>query len=283
MKYFICIFSLIFFTNSNDTKKKSVMNNQQKIIYGLDIDISTPFNIYINDISVLKYTREGKLSTYIPINDLLIDNETQTIKIELTKRSSKDFLAKDLYKYFKVDLVTTFDMISFVKVETFDIPKDINNKNFISHLFFFKIETTLFEIRDWTKSTILLEGNQKKILEEVKRFYNNIFEILNNGDYNSYKKLISKREEDVLKAYHNSEIIKEEQSETEGRVRNAKGKMTPIDFSKYKMKIYGNGRLVTLENEEGESPLYYSTDEYDDFFGIILHRPTPNSPLEVIR
>ncbi|AYN03697.1 hypothetical protein [Flavobacterium sp. 140616W15] len=84
-------------------------------------------------------------------------------------------------------------------------------------------------------------------------------------------------------AYFDAPEILQEQDDEKEKVQQAKGLMNSIDFSKYSLKFYGDGRLITLEDKNGDSPLYYEDKDYKRIFGILLHRPKSGSPLEVIR
>ncbi|WP_146106058.1 hypothetical protein [Apibacter adventoris] len=257
---------------------------EKNFIYGIDFNIATPFEILVNDAPVIKYNEEGSMSGFYPINELLINNKDQEISVRLYSEIGKEFIAEDISKYFSLKLVLSKDVNfeHFKEIQNIKIPEIIKNTPYIEYKYHFNIEVP-YQLEGWINSVDLTKENKEALLKEVKMYYQKIYGILNKGDYSHYSKIISKRNHEVLVAYYDSEIIKKEQDELLERITTAQGKMKPIDFNKYNLKIYGNGRLVTLEDEKGDSPLFCITEEYEDYFGIILYRPALGAPLEVIR
>ena len=291
MKSIILILVSLLFIQLNCQEKKEVLTNNNKAnkmnttpIYGIDFDIATPFEILINDFSLINYNDNDAMSGFYPINELLMSNKDQEIKVRLHSKTNKEYIAEDFAKYFNLKIVITnnTNFEKFQDLQIIKIPDTIKKMPYIEYKYFLNFNLP-YRIKGWSNSCDLTKENEKYLLQEVQTFYQKIYQIVNDGDDKGFFKIISKRTQELMTAYYNSEILEKEQNELKERVHNARGKMNPIDFNKYNLKISGNGRLVTLEDENGDSPLYYITEDHDDYFGIILHRPYPNAPLEVIR
>lgn len=246
----------------------------------LNTKINGPHEIFINDFLVVKYLDDGTYDQFTSINDLL-RSSGNNITVKLFPKKGRRFIAADMQQYFHVELVQSNSMIFKNHKKILELSCPI-----IKEQPFYTISETFFIDKDvlladgWFSSVKLEKDNLEK---EVEDFYTSTYNVLNNGSWPSFRESISARTADVLKSYGNDPEIVKEQAEMQARVLAAKGRMKRIDYSKYRLKIFGNGRLVTLEDENGDSPLYYSTDEFDDFFGIILHRPKEGGSLEIIR
>ena len=84
--------------------------------------------------------------------------------------------------------------------------------------------------------------DQKILREKVDAYYKKLWNILNDGNGQEYLNLWNKADEE-LAIYNYSKPINNEVE----KINKAKGKMAPLED--YKMKVYADGKLVTLERE----------------------------------
>ena len=287
---FYSLFFLLFYLTScgqnNRTPDTVEKKMNQSYIYGIDYSINNRFEILINDELVAKNNEDINSSAFLPINELLLSGIRPELKIRLYNSINEQYIREDIYKYFNLKIVLSNNNMfeNFITIQDINIPKVIKNKEFVEYTFLLEIDSDkLNPIVGWSKSNNLVNENQKILLNELYDNYNRIFKILNSGNYQEFYKNIEKREKEIQIAYFDSPEILSEQEDEKERVSNAKNKMVTIDFSKYKLKFYGNGKMITLEDDNGDSPLFYEKDNVQYFFGIVLHRPKAGAPLEIIR
>jgi hypothetical protein len=271
----------------DEQKKVQFLSDRKKnispVIYGINYDIRGRFKILINDEIVAKNNDDASSGAFLPFNELLLANQKTELKVRIYRSPKEKYINPHLYKDFKLTVVSCDNVFeNFSNIQQIEIPHEITDKEFVEYIFAIDLKSYYPSI-GWSNSEKLANENREKLIIEVQNYYKRMFNIINSGDYIEYYKVVEKREKEVLAAYFNaSEIIKEQQEE-ENDVKEAKGKMKLLDFTKYTLKLYGNGRLVVLEDEKGNSPLSYSTNDFENFFGFVLHRPKPDAPLEIIR
>jgi hypothetical protein len=284
----LCL-AVISATNCQEKKEINLNNmitmKKSAIIYGIDYDIQNHFQILVNDNLVAQNFEDVKSSAYLPINEYLLSDKKSILKLKLYKSFNEQYITKDLYKNFSLKLMfcnnNLFEDLKLV--QEMNIPQEIMGKSYIEYTYILNVDfDKLNVISGWYSSENLIE-NKSDLLKQVQDSYIKVFNILNSGSYQDYYKIVRKREEEVLFAYFNAPEILEEQRIEKEKVEQAKGVMNSIDFNKYSLKFYGDGKLITLEDENGDSPLYYEDENYKRIFGILLHRPKSGSPLEVIR
>lgn len=279
------LFALSCSSNSVKTKGTTANENTNKLnIYIVQYDIATPFEIYVNGIKMIAFNGTGAQSSSMPINEFLnFEEDVQNLRLVLKGRGDSP-LTKNLPANVKFNLyeADNLDMQNLRLVQAYEVPAQSESLNIFTDSIQFSLPKEPVKGLGWSKSEAL-DIENGALREEVIAYYKMLFDLFNRADVATLQKLYARRNEEVLEVYSDSPEIKEEQKELKSRIVEAKGKMVPIDFSKYKLRIYANNKLVTLQNDDGDSPLRYSTPDYDDYFGVILHRPKGNGKLEIIR
>ncbi|HEX8576792.1 MAG TPA: hypothetical protein VF677_10915 [Flavobacterium sp.] len=134
-----------------------------------------------------------------------------------------------------------------------------------------------YQLKSWKNSQKLNETSD--IEGKLKTGYNKIkkaIEEKNNKEFINLTK--NKTSEEAISLYEKQdESINGFQEENE----------TILPFNNCKIKFYGNGRLVRLENEDGESCLKGRIIEngkpIEYNYPIMFHMPQNSSELEIIR
>lgn len=230
---------------SNLTKHTSTMN---KIEYNITFSFkNVGYQIFVNDILV-DQRLNGGMNNSFNINEFLLNQEKQRVKIRLLSINGKNLTKNDIETQqcvvFKSDKATG----------------DISNL----HKFIFKgdnIDTPVFELNQAieTKDKTPLVGAEilikatnlsnldKDILEEkLKKKYELMRNELNNGNYNFFIKELDIRNKIYFESYYYTN--EEEQKYISNAIKmlnEFKSKMLPIE--NYKMVISANGKLCTLE------------------------------------
>lgn len=289
--YLIAILTMVILScNSTSIKTKETTNkennkdrNEMKI-YIVQYDIATPFAIYVNGIEMIAYNGNGAQSSSMPINEFLnFEEDVQKLQLVLKGRGNnplaKNMTANVLFNIYEAD---NLEMQNLRLIQAYEVPIQSEPIDTITDSILFSLPKKVANVLGWSKS-ITLDLEDGALKKEVIAYYEKLFDLFNRGESAELQKLYTRKNEEVLEAYNYSSEIKAEQQELKSRTAQANRKMVPIDFSKYKLRVYANSKLVTLQNDDGDSPLRYSTPEYDDYFGVILHRPKENGELEIIR
>ncbi|WP_027393181.1 hypothetical protein [Aquimarina latercula] len=288
----IILFSVLSLTSCKNrnvddakkTKSETPMNfNQEQTYYKIKLSSSLPYKLLLNDLIIDEDNGEegGAVETNLFANNLILNSGIQHLKIVLFPKKDEDSITQRSLDYIKIALVklNLIDSKDSELIKEFNI-KNANSGSGNSYQWEF-ISVIPYKINGWSNSVNLIKQDQKELLKEVIEFYKKTYDVLNSGDSSKFLDMVSKRNEETAIAFYNNPGVLQEKEELAQRVKEAKGKMNPLqDFT---IKFYGNGRIVTLENKNGDSPLYYSTEDYDDFFSIQLHRPKDGEPLEIIR
>jgi hypothetical protein len=272
-------------SNTNNYEKKMTQTMASHPLYALSLDAAGDFQVYINDILVAYYYKNGGTSLTLPINREILGSGKQNIKIVL--KSDKELDENEL-KYYKFRILkyASFDSPDYdVVVDCkFNADKSKPTKE-ITQAWDFTSEVP-YQVTGWSQSTVLLNEDKDALLKDVLETYNNFRDILQKKDAGSFFTKTKIRDAEIDKTlYLSSSDSKKDQTETSVTIQNIV-EVLPID--NYKMIFYGNGRMVSLirtdEKSKDESALQAKLkDNSTEIYELVLHRPKKGSPLEVIR
>jgi len=263
--------------NFDDTKKEtknmdiinSTINVEKQITYGVQLNMRLPYELYINDIKA-KYDYTGG-NVGVDLNPYLLKNGKCKIKIKIFpafKAGKTQIPLDDLEgctilfgKYIKGEKendIYKYNIEDFSRLD-FKIP----NKQIATFEQEWEVDITElpYELDGWSKGQDLRKLNQQQLEQKVVNYHKKLLVILNEGDYNSWSKLTSLRfKEYCIYNYLSEESIKINLTNNEKDITKY-AKNTMISLEDYEMKIYADGKLVTLEknthtdNYNNQSPL----------------------------
>ena len=272
-------------SNTNNYEKKMTQTTASHPLYALSLDAAGDFQVYINDILVAYYYKNGGTSLTLPINREILGSGKQNIKIVL--KSDKELDENEL-KYYKFRILkyTSFDSPDYDMVVDckFNADKNKPSKE-ITQSWDFTSEVP-YQVTGWSQSVVLLNEDKDALLKEVLETYNSFRDILQKKDTGSFLTKTKTRDLEIDKALNLSPAdSKKDQSETSATIQNI-SEVLPID--NYKMVFYGNGRMVSLirtdTKSKDESALQAKLkDNSTEIYELVLHRPKKGAPLEVIR
>ena len=271
----------IFFTNSN--KRGTVLNGAYAPI---NLGILKPGKQQIT-IRMLPAVVDRKLEVKHP---KLYGNAYLEVEI-----IADDFMDGESTGEYPIYEWTCPTEIKYVKNHG-EVPVFIHPEApYYEHTAVFEAEDVPYNIVGWGNSVIIKPQSKEELQELTKEvvvayeelrqlFINKDFDGIANKRYNAEKRQSQQLyfiKEDCKEQWENYTKIKKEYSNF---------KMMPIE--KYKLVIYGNGKLVGLEHigpmQEGDSVLWSEYQEEGKkaytygFYRFLLHRPTVNSKLEWI-
>ncbi|CAD0002093.1 hypothetical protein [Flavobacterium chungangense] len=296
---------------SNLTSKnyiETMMNNikyyDDEPLYQLVIKNSwCSSEILVNDIPVFKNFQEPLIEPTVDINHYIFKSGTQKITIRMypvgkyQDENIDSFIAETgisvsvITFHKKTDKDIEIIKYTTPKKEGRNNPFVAIGKTYYEASFTFEAKVP-YEFTSLDKGQDLRNWNQEKLEQKVVDFYKNQFILLKEKkieEYFSYLELKEKETcqslfyrkkelEEILKAYLDAFKIPHYQ-------------IQPLE--NYKLKIYGDGRIVCLEiesldnNLRGESALWAKFDEGDgmvaDFLQYYLYIPEGEDELVILR
>jgi hypothetical protein len=276
------IFYLICCNGNSNAKNKS---DKITPIYAIKIDAIASYKLFINDILVSYYHDKGATSITLPINREILSSGQQRIRVEL---NSEENLDSSVLKYydFKVVKYRNADSPDYDNILTLDFTreKDMVTKKLTSEWSFYA--EVSYENEGWSHSVNLLKENKEKLLSEVKATYQEFDKILTSKNASLYYAKTKEREAEVNKClYLTNETIKDEKVEMESTFSKIS---TVLPLENYKIVFYAEGRIISLiridkDNMDESAIQAELTDGSTEIFELLLHRPKPGAPLEIIR
>ena len=211
MKFFTLLLSMfLLFSCDGQGKSESLENYQYKTnkrtIYGMDLTIPGPYELYINDIAARKDYGAGMHNTFIEINPYVLKSGTYSFTLKLLPMPSElekggippstiDFLKLAVSKFEKTGDKQQADSYEIVK--TYPIPKI--EKPFL--LYEIKGEFTVdlpYELEGWSKGQDLSKMDKDELEKKVVAFYEKMRLVLNNGDEKTWEELTNRRLNEIF-------------------------------------------------------------------------------------
>ena len=302
--YLLAIAILMF--NCHNAQKK--MGTQQiplekQITYGISLSMRVPYELYINDIKAdCDYVGAN---SGVDMNPYILKNGKYKVKLRI-------------FPAFKAgEKLIEFDDIekSNISFDSYIRNKETNeilNYNSIplpivapkEDVPYFEQEWDVeltelpYELEGWSKGQDLRKWDKKELEKKVVAFHQRTRKILNEGNSEAWLKLIQKRFDEVcIFDYLSEKRIEKDLEEIKEDVEEySKGTMIPLED--YELKLYAEGKLVTLERKthtkefnnyspldiKGWSPLISKGTTYGAApYPILLYLPQGSDEFVIIR
>ena len=293
-------------TNKNmDNKIKDKVLNIYKQVKVFDynprfvLDFSAfgcTYQVLVNDVPVMNSNEPGDVGGAVyPFSEYVLHSGKQDITIRLFP-AMRDGYVRDSFltarsrmklKVLEGDFhrQKPDDYKVLLQLETPEIVKDTLPYLEIKGSF----TTTLpkeREIDGWSKGVDLSKEDKDKLLKEVVAKYEEFRQCFVKKDVYLLADILYKRQLDFAKTYFQN---KPEQSE---EIWNKfEDMINPVikvfNLENDKLVIYGNGKITALDRIdlkfERESIVKTETENRFEYYSILLYRPAPDAPLEVIR
>ncbi len=298
----ILLFCLMLIACDEQPKKNNQMSNkiQQEIpephiMYGLAFNAYLPFEVYLDDFPIKKWYRNS-LNTFIDINPYLLEKGKHTIKIVLLPIKGRQLISPKDMELNKLKLARFEKQYepglgrakNYKDIATYTFPTLTESVPRLELEWKIDISDISFELEGWKNSENLKSLDPEQLKEEVVAYYERLREDLNKGNVDSYMALLEDfyHETDVAEYLSMSESELQKKEIRVELLQETKGKMQ--DLENYRLAIYGNGKLVTLERidekNKGE-PVLRATEENgtETFYYVYLHKPNGKEGLKIIR
>lgn len=284
---------------------KSVKFSDHKANYRANISVSAcNFTLLVNDVPVAQYFEEsgGTFTTTAPINNVILKSGQQTYRLILYPGYTEGKPAKALAENLTVDITIegfAYNGSAIKKVGTPISLVSVSGKqqNYRqagqpSAVFegVFNIDVP-YELTGWSKSKDLTKEDPNKLLQEIFASYKEYSNILTTRDSVRLSNLVYQKEKEYAQALFLDRNETQKQWDSYSTmIRATRLKMEPLE--NYKLRFYGNGRLVTLERTDypfiGQPALRADVtdakgEEYIEYYINYFHKKQGSDHLELIR
>ena len=308
MKKILFIFIILLF-NCHNAQNTGEMKIQQiplekQITYMIDLTLKTPHELYINDILAVSRSRGSNAA--IDINPYVLKNGKYKIKLRLlpywhlneTTVSKSDIENARLFFGSYIRNKETDEILNYKADVALPIVAPKEDVPYFEQEWDVELTELPYELEGWSKGQDLRKWDKKELEKKVVAFHQRARKILNEGNSEAWLKLIQKRFDEVCifdylsekRIEKNLEEIKEDVEEY------SKGTMIPLED--YELKLYAEGKLVTLERKthtkefnnyspldiKGWSPLISKGTTYGAApYPILLYLPQGSDEFVIIR
>ena len=293
--------------NCNNTQKKMKIQQiplEKQITYMIDLTLKTPHELYINDILAVSRSRGSNAA--IDINPYVLKNGKYKIKLRLlpywhlneTTVSKSDIENARLFFGSYIRNKETDEILNYKADVALPIVAPKVDVPYFEQEWDVELTELPYELEGWSKGQDLRKWDKDKLEKKVVAFHQKIRKILNDGNSEEWMKLIQKRFDEVcIFDYLSEKRIEKDLEEIKEDVEEySKGTMIPLED--YELKLYAEGKLVTLERKthtrefnnyspldiKGWSPLISKGTTYGAApYPILLYLPQGSDEFVIIR
>ena len=299
----------ILLLNCHNAQNTGEMKIQQiplekQITYMIDLTLKTPHELYINDILAVSRSRGSNAA--IDINPYVLKNGKYKIKLRLlpywhlneTTVSKSDIENARLFFGSYIRNKETDEILNYKADVALPIVAPKEDVPYFEQEWDVELTELPYELEGWSKGQDLRKWDKDKLEKKVVAFHQKIRKILNDGNSEEWMKLIQKRFDEVcIFDYLSEKRIEKDLEEIKEDVEEySKGTMIPLED--YELKLYAEGKLVTLERKthtkefnnyspldiKGWSPLISKGTTYGAApYPILLYLPQGSDEFVIIR
>ena len=277
---------------------------EKQITYMIDLTLKTPHELYINDILAVSRSRGSNAA--IDINPYVLKNGKYKIKLRLlpywhlneTTVSKSDIENARLFFGSYIRNKETDEILNYKADVALPIVAPKVDVPYFEQEWDVELTELPYELEGWSKGQDLRKWDKDKLEKKVVAFHQKIRKILNDGNSEEWMKLIQKRFDEVcIFDYLSEKRIEKDLEEIKEDVEEySKGTMIPLED--YELKLYAEGKLVTLERKthtkefnnyspldiKGWSPLISKGTTYGAApYPILLYLPQGSDECVIIR
>ena len=308
MKKILFIFIILLF-NCHNAQNIGEMKIQQiplekQITYMIDITTNIPVIVYVNDIKASELNMP--LGTAIDLNPYVLKNGKCKIKLQIfplfrrgdTLVTVENIMRCNLFFGSYIRNKETDEILNYKADVALPIVAPKEDVPYFEQEWDVELTDLPYELEGWSKGQDLRKWDKKELEKKVVAFHQRTRKILNEGNSEAWLKLIQKRFDEVcIFDYLSEKRIEKDLEEIKEDVEEySKGTMIPLED--YELKLYAEGKLVTLERKthtkefnnyspldiKGWSPLISKGTTYGAApYPILLYLPQGSDEFVIIR
>lgn len=274
---------------------------EKQITYAVHVNAKTPYEIFIDDIPLERFYESGINST-MELNPYLLRNGKHILKVRyLPLETAKDRLLHPGDVYFNEDAKWNIFFVSYIKNENeplgYEGEIDYVNSElqvvappepvpFWEQTFELDIKSLPYSLKGWSASKDLNKMDQDVLADEVFDFFQDLRDVMNNGNFDSFLEMNKKRDFEIAVSQYKEDLgwfgAKQQKEEF---LADCKGNMWLVNRDDYVVKIYGNGKLATIERifKLKNQCLIAETEESYFNYSFLIHKPQGTETFEIIR
>ena len=308
MKKILFIFTILLFNchNAQNTGEIKIqqMPLEKQITYMIDITTNIPAIVYVNDIKASELNMS--LGTAIDLNPYVLKNGKCKIKLQIfplfrrgdTLVTVENIMRCNLFFGSYIRNKETDEILNYKADVVLPIVAPKEDVPYFEQEWEVELTELPYELEGWSKGQDLRKWDKKELEKKVVAFHQKIRKILNDGNSEEWMKLIQKRFDEVcIFDYLSEKRIEKDLEEIKEDVEEySKGTMIPLED--YELKLYAEGKLVTLERKthtkefnnyspldiKGWSPLISKGTTYGAApYPILLYLPQGSDEFVIIR
>ena len=308
MKNIILTLAILLF-NCHNAQNTGEMKIQQiplekQITYMIDITTNIPVIVYVNDIKASELNMP--LGTAIDLNPYVLKNGKCKIKLQIfplfrrgdTLVTVENIRRCNLFFGSYIRNKETDEILNYKADVALPIVAPKEDVPYFEQEWDVELTELPYELEGWSKGQDLRKWDKKELEKKVVAFHQRTRKILNEGNSEAWLKLIQKRFDEVcIFDYLSEKRIEKDLEEIKEDVEEySKGTMIPLEG--YELKLYAEGKLVTLERKthtkefnnyspldiKGWSPLISKGTTYGEApYPILLYLPQGSDEFVIIR
>ena len=308
MKNIILTLAILLF-NCHNAQNTGEMKIQQiplekQITYMIDITTNIPVIVYVNDIKASELNMP--LGTAIDLNPYVLKNGKCKIKLQIfplfrrgdTLVTVENIMRCNLFFGSYIRNKETDEILNYKADVALPIVAPKEDVPYFEQEWDVELTELPYELEGWSKGQDLRKWDKKELEKKVVAFHQRTRKILNEGNSEAWLKLIQKRFDEVcIFDYLSEKRIEKDLEEIKEDVEEySKGTMIPLED--YELKLYAEGKLVTLERKthtkefnnyspldiKGWSPLISKGTTYGAApYPILLYLPQGSDEFVIIR
>ncbi|OXA94094.1 hypothetical protein [Flavobacterium hercynium] len=288
--------------NEESIKKVTNIYNQVKRYkynpsYTLHIEKAAnfTFEVLVNDYPMFIEYNPHVMSGSKPINHAILKPGKQKLTIRMTPPVDKEYNMGHEIDMENITLKLSINYGEYVlqKVSEFkealryELPQQKGKLPYYEvNLEFDAIAPYQNDIEGWQNGVDLTKEDKDKLLKEVEDFYKELIKYYDAKDVNALASKYYKRQFEIAQSHYQTKIY-DSQIVVDAWMKNVND-TKPFIFNQYVMRFFGNGKMVALVKTDKYYINYSSLMREDakgnyTYYGLMLHRPKPGAPLEVIR
>ena len=304
-KVYLLAIAILMFNCHNAQKKIETQQIplEKQITYMIALSMRVPYELYINDIKAdCDYVGAN---SGVDMNPYILKNGKYKVKlrifpafkageklIEFDDIEKSDISFDSYIRNKETDEILNYNSIPLpIVAPKEDVP-------YFEQEWEVELTELPYELEGWSKGQDLRKWDKKELEKKVVAFHQRTRKILNEGNSEAWLKLIQKRFDEVcIFDYLSEKRIEKDLEEIKEDVEEySKGTMIPLED--YELKLYAEGKLVTLERKthtkefnnyspldiKGWSPLISKGTIYGAApYPILLYLPQGSDEFVIIR
>ena len=305
MKKILFIFIILLFNCHNTQKKMEIQQIplEKQITYGISLSMRVPYELYINDIKA-DFHYVGANSG-VDMNPYILKNGKYKVKLRIFPafKAGKKLIEFDDIEKSNISFdsyIRNKETNEILNYNSIPLPIVAPKEDvpYFEQEWDVELTELPYELEGWSKGQDLRKWDKKELEKKVVAFHQRARKILNEGNSEAWLKLIQKRFDEVcIFDYLSEKRIEKDLEEIKEDVEEySKGTMIPLED--YELKLYAEGKLVTLERKthtkefnnyspldiKGWSPLISKGTTYGAApYPILLYLPQGSDEFVIIR